>query len=137
MSDIFERLSRILRAEFNRFRDDFLGNSSGEDSFFDEAMDELDDFLSGKDSSFDYEAIKNRSGFSSLPEDVRAAFDVLGVSYDSSPDEVKRAYRAAMMRCHPDRFANDESALRRATEEAKRLNQAYSVIRDFFKAGGA
>ena len=53
-------------------------------------------------------------------------YQLLGVSYEATPTEIKRAYRGMMKRCHPDRLSPD---LREAAEEQCRvLNNAFRVL---------
>jgi molecular chaperone DnaJ len=56
----------------------------------------------------------------------RDYYDVLGVSRDSGPDEVKKAYRQRALQYHPDRNPGDKSS----EEKFKELNEAYSVLSD-------
>lgn len=53
-------------------------------------------------------------------------YKLLGVSYEATPAEIKRAYRAAMKRSHPDAFAPGQRA--DAEERARELNEAYNVL---------
>jgi DnaJ-class molecular chaperone len=53
-------------------------------------------------------------------------YKLLGVSYQATPAEIKRAYRAAMKRSHPDRLAPDLRA--EAESRARELNEAYKVL---------
>lgn len=53
-------------------------------------------------------------------------YRVLGVSYQATPAEIKRAYRAAMKRSHPDKSAPE---LRDDAESrARELNEAFRVL---------
>lgn len=53
-------------------------------------------------------------------------YRLLGVSYQATPAEIKRAYRAAMKRSHPDRLAPE---LRTEAEtRARELNEAFRVL---------
>ncbi len=53
-------------------------------------------------------------------------YKLLGVSYQATPMEIKRAYRAAMKRSHPDKLAPE---LRGEAEmRARELNEAYKVL---------
>ncbi len=56
----------------------------------------------------------------------RDYYDVLGVSRDSGPDEVKKAFRQRALQYHPDRNPGD----RGSEEKFKELNEAYSVLSD-------
>lgn len=54
-------------------------------------------------------------------------YDTLGVHEDASDDEIKRAYRKAAMRAHPDRNKGREAAAHHAFQEIK---QAYAILSD-------
>ncbi|MFH1420071.1 MAG: molecular chaperone DnaJ [Planctomycetota bacterium] len=54
----------------------------------------------------------------------RDYYEVLGVSRDASPDEIKRAYRKAAMKYHPDRGSDVPDAEARFKEAA----EAYEVL---------
>lgn len=54
-------------------------------------------------------------------------YDTLGVREDASVDEIKRAYRRAAMRAHPDRNQGREAAAHDAFQEVK---QAYAILSD-------
>lgn len=58
--------------------------------------------------------------------DAPSHYDVLGVKFDATPQQVTRAYREAMKRIHPD--GKKESARAAAEEQAKTLNIAYAVL---------
>jgi len=53
-------------------------------------------------------------------------YELLGVSESASPDEIKKAYRALSLKCHPDRNPNDEGA----KEKFQALNEAYETLSD-------
>ncbi len=60
----------------------------------------------------------------------------LGVPPDAPWDEIRRAYRSAMARSHPDKVAGLSAAIREAAEaEAKRLNEAYEHFRGRYAHG--
>lgn len=58
-------------------------------------------------------------------------YEVLGVAKDASPEEIKRAYRQAAMKHHPDRNKGDAEAERKFKEAA----EAYEVLSDPEKRG--
>jgi len=58
-------------------------------------------------------------------------YDVLGVSREASPEEIKRAYRQAAMKFHPDRNKGDAGAEVKFKEAA----EAYEVLSDPQKRG--
>jgi len=53
-------------------------------------------------------------------------YEVLGVSRDSSAEDIKKAYRKLALKYHPDRNKDDESA----QEKFKEINLAYEALGD-------
>ncbi len=61
------------------------------------------------------------------PDEARR---VLAVDATASEEEVKRAYRSAMKRWHPDRAAFDSSLDGTMHEQTQRINAAYRLLLD-------
>ena len=59
---------------------------------------------------------------------MRDPFSILGVSRESSDDEIKKAYRRLARENHPDKFT-DPAERERAEERMKEINAAYEEIR--------
>ncbi|CAK7326723.1 unnamed protein product [Dovyalis caffra] len=57
-------------------------------------------------------------------------YSILGVSSESSIDEIKRAYRKLAMRWHPDRWTRTPSLLGEAKRKFQQIQEAYSVLSD-------
>lgn len=53
----------------------------------------------------------------------RDYYEVLGVSKDASADEIKKAFRKAAVKHHPDKEGGDETKF-------KEINEAYEVLKD-------
>ena len=56
----------------------------------------------------------------------RDYYEVLGISKDASPDEIKKAFRKLAVKFHPDKEGGDEAKF-------KEINEAYEVLKDSSK----
>ncbi|KAJ3010141.1 UNVERIFIED_CONTAM: hypothetical protein HDU68_002306 [Siphonaria sp. JEL0065] len=53
-------------------------------------------------------------------------YDIIGVPKDANADQIRKAYRKAALKCHPDKKGDDPVA----AEEFQRLSKAYEVLSD-------
>ncbi len=61
-----------------------------------------------------------------MAENKRDYYEVLGVEKSASADEIKKAYRKAAMKYHPDRNPGDKEA----EEKFKEVGEAYEILSD-------
>ena len=59
--------------------------------------------------------------------DKRDYYEVLGVSKDATPEEIKKAYKKMVLKYHPDRNKDNKEEAR---EKSKEVNEAYEVLSD-------
>jgi len=62
---------------------------------------------------------------------VKDYYDLLGVTREATPEELKKAYRQLAMKHHPDRNSGD----RASEEKFKEISHAYSILSDAEKRG--
>lgn len=53
--------------------------------------------------------------------------EILGVNSRASKDELKKAYRLLVLKCHPDKFAYNKELMKLANEATQNLNSAYKM----------
>lgn len=57
------------------------------------------------------------------------ALETLGVTGQTSADEARSKYRALLKKYHPDKFHDDEEFRTLAEEKAKRINEAWNMLK--------
>ena len=60
----------------------------------------------------------------------RDYYEILGIDRNAGGDEIKRAYRRAALKCHPDNYKGDKAE---AEVKFKELAEAYEVLSDSLK----
>jgi len=135
---IWERLGNVIRSYITDESDKLFVNRSKRhsDPDIDAAYEELDGYLKGKDSreraSGREEAVKQKKP-GPVPEEIRQDFAELGLTPDTTADECKEAYKKLLKIHHPDRHANHEGNMNKATEKAARVNAAYDRLVVWFR----
>eukprot|EP00929_Paragymnodinium_shiwhaense_P033035 TRINITY_DN18219_c0_g1_i4.p1 TRINITY_DN18219_c0_g1~~TRINITY_DN18219_c0_g1_i4.p1 ORF type:complete len:407 (+),score=66.36 TRINITY_DN18219_c0_g1_i4:57-1277(+) len=68
-------------------------------------------------------------------EEEGSHYGVLGVKYDADVEDIKKAHRRLALKWHPDKVANasDAVAVKVATQQFQRLQEAYEVLSDATK----
>jgi DnaJ domain len=61
-------------------------------------------------------------------EELKHAYQVIGVPLHSSAQTIKQSYRQLVKRWHPDLYISNLSAHLEATQMSKLINEAYSTI---------
>ncbi|XP_072982806.1 uncharacterized protein [Typha latifolia] len=57
-------------------------------------------------------------------------YSLLGVRKNASVADIRAAYRKLALKWHPDRWANDPTAVGEAKKRFQRIQEAYSVLSD-------
>ncbi|AFZ03633.1 J domain-containing protein [Calothrix sp. PCC 6303] len=65
---------------------------------------------------------------SDVPIDTNQAYGILGLKPGASLDEVRKAYRGLVKKCHPDCFT-DLTEKQEAEEIIKKINAAYRILK--------
>ncbi|XP_076951197.1 uncharacterized protein LOC143624419 [Bidens hawaiensis] len=61
---------------------------------------------------------------------IESYYNILGVSVDSSDEEIRRAYRKLAMQWHPDKWTTNPSFLGKTKRKFQQIQEAYSVLSD-------
>ena len=138
---IWDRLESVIKSYFNDGKDTvFTGRSAGRhgDPDVDAAYEELDDFLKGNDGKdkskvWGDEKEKPAEKKRPVPEELRQDFAELGLGPEASAEECKEAYKKLLKIHHPDRHANHEGNLKKATEKTARVNASYDRLEAWFR----
>lgn len=62
---------------------------------------------------------------------IKACLRILKLENAEDRDQVHRAYRQQVKRWHPDQFAHQPAIRAQAEERLKRINYAYSILKDY------
>ena len=54
-------------------------------------------------------------------------YEILGVSKEATPEEIRKAYKRLALKWHPDKHVDDK---KEAEEKFKEIAEAYSVLSD-------
>jgi len=63
---------------------------------------------------------------------VEQCLEILGVTPNTTPDQIKVAYRDLVRVWHPDRFVHDKRLQQKAEEKLKEINEAYEQLQSAF-----
>ncbi|MCS6999647.1 MAG: J domain-containing protein [Bacteroidota bacterium] len=115
---ILERILRILRAELS------AGRSASSTSYATIEDEELRRIIEELHQPRTQPPPPRTSGI------VEWAYRTLGVPPSATNAEIKAAYRRAIARVHPDRYASAPDQQRRwAEQRAQEINRAYAILK--------
>ena len=135
MDPLIERFERILRSFFSTDTGAGRWEEAADDQDFQNARDELDDFLKSDNiSGGSYKSTRKKDDpfsyrFRMPPDSLKQDYQSLEVPFGASFDEVRAAYRSLMRRHHPDIHTADREQQERATRKAQELNISYQRIK--------
>lgn len=154
MDQLFERLGDLFKSWMTPDEDDksfadpgaraFRNTASTGhtgNSFYDEAMEELDAFLRNdrQQQHRDGQTRMDDSQFSRKPSvpppKLVVAYGILGLKFGDSFDTVRKAYKRLLKEHHPDRHGATPERQKRATETSARINDAYRIIETWHETG--
>ena len=72
-----------------------------------------------------------RSLPSSTGPTLHESYQILDLPYGTPYSQVRQRWKSEMIRCHPDRFTQDNDAHHEAEIRARQLNRAYQVIKQY------
>jgi len=142
MDPLIERFERLMRSFFQRESEPYEhlghGRPSGDNRDYQEAWDELDEFLRRGSTSSGGEHRRRSSGMNNHgfshrvpPESLRRDYSDLGVGFGAPFSEVREAYRSLIRSHHPDRHTTDADSQDRATKRSQRINEAFQRIKSW------
>jgi len=139
---IWNRLGSVIKSYFNDGRDDVFTRSGAKrqsDPDLNAAYEELDDFLKGNDSkdkanTWTDQKEKAAEKKKPVPEEIRRDFAELGLTPEATAEECKEAYKRLLKVHHPDRHANHQANMEKATAKTARVNAAYDRLEVWFRA---
>ena len=135
---ILDRLGNVLKSYINDGVDSLRNESfKKNDEDYNAAYEELEDFLHGeKPHAFDQDkagAKTPNKGTRTIPPELRADFQELGLQTHATEKECKEAYKKLLKIHHPDRFGKDPEKMKKATEKTSRINMAYENLSKWYK----
>jgi len=120
MSDFFSRLTRLAKSELN----DLLTRL--EESSRQEAKEQERRAKRGRNPGS--HSRRQRPAGHSVPKEVMAAYASLEIPAGSDRERAKKAYRALLMRYHPDKHQNNPERLKTANLLTQRIKEAYERV---------
>jgi len=57
--------------------------------------------------------------------------NILGVTFQATKEEIRKAYHSIIKQWHPDKFPNDIQQNLEATEKSKLINEAYRSLKNY------
>jgi DnaJ-domain-containing protein 1 len=138
---IWDRLESLIKSYISDESEKIFGKNSSKshnDPDLNAAHEELDGFLRDRKASSSSaeksgnEAEKQKKA-RPVPEEVRQDLAELGLTPDATAEECKETYKRLLKIHHPDRHANHDENMKKATDKAARVNAAYDRLVIWFR----
>lgn len=59
---------------------------------------------------------------------MRTNYQILGISQQATPEQIKRTFRTLVKSCHPDLFASGSGEQAQAQDRLREINAAYAIL---------
>jgi len=138
---IWDRLASVIKSYISDESEKIFGKNSANshnDPDLNAAYEELDGFLrdrktpSSSAEKSGNEAEKQKKA-RPVPEEVRRDLAELGLTPDATAEECKETYKKLLKIHHPDRHANHDENMKKATDKSARVNAAYDRLVVWFR----
>ncbi len=92
--------------------------------FFPDRISEIKPNITPEEEAALREALQKKNGLS--------YYDMLGITSAATPEEIRKAYKARSLLCHPDRFSDPDKSQQKKNAEVffKIVGKAYEILSD-------
>ena len=90
-------------------------------------------FHRGENNGFSQSEYEPKIFYKKITPQIEHAYSVLDIPADSGADEIKKAYKDKLKYFHPDRYEENLTLQKIATNKTREIVEAYKLICDFLE----